>query len=148
MKAKFNKEDIEQISEKILNKSVKTKTNKAVILALSGDLGVGKTTLTQEMAKHLGIKEKIVSPTFVIMKFYNINPNSVYYSNFKKLIHIDAYRLESSDELLKIGWEEIIRDKDNLVIIEWPEKVKKIIKPEVFGIILSHVDEVTRYIEF
>ncbi|MFA6514739.1 MAG: tRNA (adenosine(37)-N6)-threonylcarbamoyltransferase complex ATPase subunit type 1 TsaE [Candidatus Paceibacterota bacterium] len=148
MKAKFNKKEIPKIAQNILDKIVKTKNNKAKILALSGELGAGKTTLTQSFAKHLGVKEKIVSPTFVIMKFYNIGSKSIYYSSFKKLIHIDAYRLESSLELLKIGWEEIIENNDNLIIIEWPEKVKKIIPPTVFNISLSHIDEETRLIEF
>jgi tRNA threonylcarbamoyladenosine biosynthesis protein TsaE len=148
MKIKFNKKDISKISEKILDKSIKTKTNKAMILALSGDLGAGKTTLTQELAKQLGVKDNIVSPTFVIMKIYEIGKDFDKEISFKKLIHIDAYRLESFDELLKIGWEEIIENKDNLVIIEWPEKVKEIIPLRVFNISLNHIDEVTRLIEF
>ena len=148
MKIKFNKKDISKVSEKILDKSIKTKTNKAMILALSGDLGAGKTTLTQEFAKQLGIKENIVSPTFVIMKIYEIRKNFIPEPNFKKLIHIDAYRLESYNELLKIGWEEIIGNKDNLVIIEWPEKVKDIIPLDVFNINLIHINEMTRLIEF
>lgn len=148
MKIKFNKSGISKISEKILDKSIKTKTNKAMILALSGDLGAGKTTLTQELAKQLGIKENIVSPTFVIMKIYDIKKIFISELNFKKLIHIDAYRLESSDELLKIGWEEIVGDKDNIVIIEWPEKVKEIIPFDVLNINLVHIDEKTRLIEF
>jgi tRNA threonylcarbamoyladenosine biosynthesis protein TsaE len=148
MKIKFNEKDISKISEKILDKSIKTKTNKAMIIALSGDLGAGKTTLTQEFAKQLGVKENIVSPTFVIMKIYDIKRLFLPELNFKKLIHIDAYRLESHHELLKIGWKEIIGNKDNLVVIEWPEKVKEIIPFDVFNINLIHIDETTRLIEF
>lgn len=148
MKVKFKKSEIPKISQKIIEKIIKTKKSKAMILALSGDLGAGKTTLTKEIAKQFGIKENIVSPTFVIMKIYNINQSSTYYSHFKKLIHIDAYRLDSSDELLKIGWSEIIDDKNNLVILEWPEKVKEVISPSIFGISLIHIDEETRQIEF
>lgn len=148
MKIKFSKNEIPKISEEIINKILKMDNQKAKIITLSGDLGAGKTTLTQELAREFGIKGNIVSPTFVIMKIYNINLNSKYYSHFKKLIHIDAYRLDSSEELFKIGWKELISDKDNLILIEWPEKVKEVIGNSDFKIMLSHVDNETRLIEF
>lgn len=144
----FNKTEISEISKKILEMVMKSKNNGAKIVALSGDLGSGKTTMTQELARQLGIKENVVSPTFVIMKIYNINSNNIYYLNFKKLIHIDAYRLDSYLELLKIGWQEIIEDKDNLIVIEWPEKIIEIIPKNSIKIILSHIDEEKRGIKF
>src|ERR1035437_464305 len=101
MRIKFNKKETSKISQKILNRILKMKNNKAKVVALSGDLGAGKTTLTQELAKLLGVKENVVSPTFIIMKIYKIN-SSKYNSHFKQLVHIDAYRLESPAELLKI----------------------------------------------
>ena len=124
------------------------KNNKAKVVALSGNLGAGKTTLTQELAKLLGVKENVVSPTFIIMKIYKINSDSLYYSHFKKLIHIDAYRLDSSLELLKIGWSELEGDKDNLILIEWPEKVKKCLGADTCWIKLGHIDDRTRVFEF
>lgn len=148
MKTKFKKEDIPDISHKILNKISKVKSNKAKVIALSGELGSGKTTLTQEIGRTLGIKNKIISPTFVIMKIYNIDKNSIYYSHFKKLIHIDAYRLESSLELLKIGWVDLIEDKDNLIIVEWPEKVENCFDSKSFWVKLGHIDDQTRVFEF
>jgi tRNA threonylcarbamoyladenosine biosynthesis protein TsaE len=149
MKFKFNKKDIPETSKKILDEILNIpNNNKAKIVALSGDLGAGKTTLTQEIAKHLGIKEKIVSPTFVIMKIYDINPKSNYSSRFKRLIHIDAYRLDSHEELLKIGWGEIEKDKDNIIIIEWPERVSKYIPKLSLSVSLSHIDDENRYLEF
>jgi tRNA threonylcarbamoyladenosine biosynthesis protein TsaE len=148
MKIKFHKNKIKEISKKVLDKTVKMKSKKARVLAFSGNLGAGKTTLTQEIAKHLGIKENIISPTFVIMKIYKINPSSKYYFHFKKLVHIDAYRLDSHEELLKIGWEELIVDKDNLIIIEWPERVSECIPKLSLPISLSHIDDENREIEF
>lgn len=148
MKVKFNKKEIPKISKKLLDKIVKTKSKQAKIVAFSGELGAGKTTLTQEIAKHLGIKEKIVSPTFVIMKIYKINQNSDYYSHFKKLIHIDAYRLDSHEELLKIGWDKLIVDRDNLIIIEWPERVLECIPSLSFPVSLFHIDDNNREIKF
>ena len=147
-KIKFSKKEIPEISKKILDKVKKIKNKNARVVAFSGDLGAGKTTMTQEIAKHLGIREKIISPTFVIMKSYKIKPSSEYYSHFKKLIHIDAYRLESAKEFAHIGWEELQSDKDNLIIIEWPEKVIERIPTSALNILLSHIDEENREIQF
>jgi tRNA threonylcarbamoyladenosine biosynthesis protein TsaE len=99
-----------------------TKHQGSTVIGLVGDLGAGKTTFMQAIAKHLGVKDKVRSPTFVIMKKYPLK-NKKY--NF--LFHLDAYRLKDEQELLLLGWEEIINDKKNLVFIEWPENVSKII---------------------
>lgn len=145
---KFNKTDIPKIAKKLLDKIVKIKSKKAKVLAFSGTLGVGKTTLTQEMAKQIGIKNNIVSPTFVIMKFYEVDSSSKFYSSFKRLIHIDAYRLDSSPDLINLGWEKILEDKDNLILIEWPENVKECLDDATYWVKLEHVDDQTRSIEF
>ena len=148
MKVKFDKKEISKISKKFLDKILKMANKKARVVALSGILGAGKTTLTQEIAKQLGIKDNIISPTFVIMKIYKTNPNSQYYSHFKKLIHIDAYRLDLPVELLKIGWQELQDDKDNLIIIEWPENVKEHLSSSTYWVKLEHIDDQTRVFEF
>lgn len=145
----FKKEELEEISEDLIDEAVKRKQkDMASIVALSGDLGAGKTTITQAISKRFGIKGKIISPTFVIMKAYEINKKSKYYASFKKLIHIDAYRLDNEDDLKKIGWESISKNKENLIIIEWPEKVKGLLNKGVFWVKLAHVEEETRSIEF
>ena len=113
---------------------------KATIVGLYGDLGAGKTTFTQSVAKALGVVENIVSPTFVIMKFYELSGQK-----WKKLIHIDAYRLEKSSELTNLGWQEIINNQENLVLIEWPEKVEDIM-PVHTQIHFTHVSDNTRSI--
>lgn len=148
MLIKFNENQKRKISEKILNKVLRIKNKKAKVIALSGELGVGKTTLTKEIGNILEIKNIIVSPTFVIMKIYQIGVGSKYYSNFKKLIHIDAYRLDDSLELLKFGWNKILEDKENLIIIEWPERVMSSIDEETFWVKLKHIDDETRSLEF
>ena len=148
MKVNFNKTEIPEISQKLLDKILKMNNKCAKVVAFSGELGAGKTTLIQELARRLGIKENIISPTFVIMKIYKINPSSIYYSYFKKLIHIDAYRLDSPIELLKIRWHELQSNKDNLIIIEWPEKVREYVSSSVLRVALTHVDDINRFIEF
>ncbi len=96
---------------------------KATVVFLSGDLGSGKTTTTKAIARELGIVEEITSPTFVILKRYEVG-ESVLGGRFTNLIHIDAYRLKSYVELQKIKFEEYLSDEKNLILIEWPEMVE------------------------
>jgi len=97
----------------------------ARVVALSGELGAGKTTFTQAAAKALGVTDTVNSPTFVIQKIYKLPLDSARVENkFSRLIHIDAYRLKSAEELQHLGWSEIVADPANLIIIEWPEHVE------------------------
>jgi tRNA threonylcarbamoyladenosine biosynthesis protein TsaE len=120
----------------------------ATVVGLYGELGAGKTTFTQSVARALGIGETVVSPTFVIEKIYRTVASSEHVaSSFERLIHIDAYRLESGDELLKLGWKEIISDPKNLILIEWPERVADIM-PEHTKVMINHLEnETSREIE-
>ncbi len=140
---KFTHDDIPNVAKAIIAKAKHTGLGSATLIALSGDLGAGKTTLTQEIARQLGVKENVISPTFVIMKKYEVVDDT-----FKYLVHIDAYRLEKDEELIKLGWKEILEDKNNLVIIEWPENVIGCIPDKVCKVRLSHQDEGTRTVEF
>ena len=98
-----------------------SKTLKGVI-ALTGDLGSGKTTFVQGFAQGLRLKEKIISPTFILIRQHKI-PNSK-----KILFHIDLYRLE---DFTQLGLEEIINDPNNIVLIEWGEKIKKFLPKNI-----------------
>ena len=113
----------------------------ATVVALEGDLGAGKTAFTQEAGKILGITENMHSPTFVIEKIYDID-----FNNFRRLIHIDAYRIEEEKELINLGWEEITADPANLIFIEWPERVPGLIPADAKKISLEFIDEATRHI--
>lgn len=100
----------------------------ALVVGLSGHLGAGKTAFTKVVADLLGVKEDVTSPTFVIMKMYKmgesiINESSHVEVPWKRLVHIDAYRLESREELNVLEWSQITADKNNLILIEWPENV-------------------------
>ncbi len=116
--------------------------NKATVLALSGDLGAGKTAFVKALAQRLGIEEHITSPTFVIQKIYNLQPTTN--NGFEKLIHIDAYRLGSGDELAVLGFKDVLNNPKNLIAIEWPELVKEIIPDDAIQLTFTHVDENTR----
>lgn len=118
------------------------KTDEATIVGLYGNLGSGKTTFTQSVARELGIKETVTSPTFVIEKFYEIE-----YKDFARLIHIDAYRLESGRELTTLNFEELVANPNNLIIIEWPENVKEILPENHLKIFCEFVDENSRKFE-
>lgn len=96
------------------------------IVALSGDLGAGKTTFAKACGEVLGVAETIVSPTFVIAKFYEVPDSSGSEEKifpWKQFVHIDAYRLESWSELEKLGFAEVFDDPETLIFIEWPEQV-------------------------
>lgn len=118
------------------------KKDEATLVAFSGELGSGKTTFVQFAAKQFGVSENITSPTFVIMKKFPI-PNS----QFLTLFHIDAYRLESGEELAKLGFEEIVANPNNLIFLEWPENVAEVLPGDYLTIKFSFIDEATRAIE-
>ena len=96
------------------------------IIALEGDLGSGKTTFVQGLASGLGIEEQITSPTFVLIKKHRIK---IQVSGFKfqDFYHIDCYRLQKAWQLQELGFEEIISDPKNIVVIEWAEKIDEIL---------------------
>lgn len=115
--------------------------SKALVVGLSGNLGAGKTAFTKCVAKSLGVNETVTSPTFVIEKIYELKDQK-----FSHLIHIDAYRLNSSKELLNLGWQKIISDPQNIILIEWPEVVSDIM-PEHIQLNLRALEEGKHEIE-
>ncbi len=119
-----------------------TNSKKALVVGLFGDLGSGKTTFVQSVAKAFRVKKNITSPTFVIQKKYQLASNNF----FENLIHIDAYRLENGGGLSNFNWKEIINDSKNIIFIEWPEKVSEILPKDMKKIYFKFIDEQTREI--
>lgn len=112
-------------AQEILRRSLQ---KKAVVLALTGDLGGGKTTFCQGIAKELGIKNKITSPTFSIFKRFEIplqGKRSMTKKNFKNFYHFDCYRLSGLKDINSLGFKEIVLSPENIILLEWAEKVKK-----------------------
>ncbi len=112
------------LAKEVILKPLKIKN--ALVFGLRGELGSGKTKFTQAFAKGLGIKRRLTSPTFVLIKRYKI---STFKSSLKfhHLYHLDCYRLNKPKELLELDFKEIINDSKNILLIEWAEKVKKIL---------------------
>jgi tRNA threonylcarbamoyladenosine biosynthesis protein TsaE len=135
-----SEEETAKIAVEFVQKLV-SKSEGATVLGLYGELGAGKSSFTRALAGELGVKEKIQSPTFVIMKNYTLNA-----SPFTFLVHIDAYRLEKEEELEKLGWKEIITNKTNLVVVEWAERVEKILPKDFVRINFEHVSDNERRI--
>jgi tRNA threonylcarbamoyladenosine biosynthesis protein TsaE len=112
------------------------------VVLLYGDLGAGKTTITKGIADFFEIKKQITSPTFALMNLFEINKNEI-----KKIAHIDTYRLKNENELIEIGAEDYIGEKNTLCVIEWPEKIPNLIKnKKTIEISMVHNDDHSRTI--
>lgn len=134
--------------EKILNnlqdtaqmaKLIATKIQPGQVFAFHGDLGAGKTTLIQLIAKELGVTDPVTSPTFVIQKIYPTNKGF-------QLVHIDCYRFNNSVDANQIGLDEFFNN-DYVCFIEWAEKIKDILPKNTINIKMSYIDENSRQIE-
>lgn len=88
------------------------------ILALEGDLGSGKTTFTQGLAKSLGVKTRVLSPTFTILRQYKISREK-----FKILNHLDCYRIAGASDLESLDITSLLSQPNSLTVIEWPERI-------------------------
>ena len=125
----------------LLSEAIKDQplSNRAFIIALEGDLGSGKTTFIQGLAQGLKVRENILSPTFVIQKDFSLE-----LKNFKNFYHIDAYRLKNPEELLELGFKDLVGNPENIVVIEWANKVKKILPKEILRIKFVSLREISR----
>ena len=114
---------------------------KSGLIALEGELGAGKTAFVQAFVRALGVKTKVKSPTFNIVKKYKIPnvPQFVY--------HIDCYRLRDHRDAVPIGIKEILKEKENFVLIEWPERISKILPKKLTRVHIDHIDKNKRKIK-
>ncbi len=127
-----------QLIAKGLTEKLKPLKIRALVLGFKGELGTGKTTFIQSLGQTLGIKEKILSPTFVIMKKYRLT-NEVANKRFRNFYHIDCYRFNEPKEFLELGFGEIVKNPQNLVVIEWAEKIKKILPAQTIWLEFEHL---------
>ena len=129
-----NTQETKQAAQDLVKKLNEITPQGALVLALQGELGAGKTTFIQGLAQALGIREKILSPTFVIMKHFNILTSK----HFNSLYHLDCYRLSGKSDLAGLGFKEILQDKKSLVVIEWAERAADILPADAVWIKFEH----------
>lgn len=111
-----NEESTRNVGKELWQKYEKYLGQRAIVFALEGEMGAGKTQLTKGLAKAMEIEETIISPTYVLEAEYE-----------KGLVHIDAWRLQQPDELLSMGFGKRIGDK-SVVVIEWADRVADVIR--------------------
>ena len=119
-----------------------TKLGTNNVIALDGSLGAGKTTFVQGLAESLGIKRRVLSPTFVFLRSYKLENQ-----NFAVFHHFDLYRCKRLEEVRSTGLEEILLDKNCLIAIEWPEVAKEILPENAVWLKFKKINENSREIE-
>jgi len=128
------------LAKKILSRRIKRKN--ALVLALVGDLGAGKTTFIQGFLRALGVRKKITSPTFILMKKIQISKSKFQKKsktqNFKNVYHIDCYRIQRAKELLKLGLKEILGNFQNIVLVEWAERIQRALPKSTIWLKFEH----------
>ena len=131
---KVKRDDLGAVASKVLSLLPK-EGGQAALVTLHGDLGAGKTTFVQALGKELGVEATIQSPTYVLMKSYPID-----FGRFRRLVHIDAYRLNEPEEFRTLKPGEFFDDPTALVVLEWPEKVGDLLPTPDLQLNLSSED--------
>lgn len=147
-------------------KNLAPRGESAVVVALYGDLGSGKTSFVQGAAKALGIDATIISPTFVIERVYPVRTNGrkrptsngtskltlqqgleQSHKEFECFIHIDCYRIDASKEIALLGWDEKVANPRNVIFVEWAERIGEILPKDAIRIYFEHEGETARRIK-
>ena len=138
-------EDMEREAQSFID-TLDASTSGATLVTLSGELGAGKTTCTQFVAKALEVSDIVNSPTFVIEKIYGVPEHTKAPKKFQRLVHIDAYRLQNAHDLAALGFDEVMSHPRTLVILEWPENVLGVSEQASAKITLEHLSDDSRQI--
>ena len=128
---------------KALGKKIIQGLSGQTVLCLAGELGGGKTTFAQGVLEFLGAKKPFTSPTFLVMKEYVLPVQRNQF--FDRVYHFDAYRVNAQD-VLALGWKEILSNPRNLLLVEWPERIEKILPSSVLWVNFSWIDRDRRQI--
>src|SRR3989338_10039835 len=110
----------------------------ALCIALIGELGAGKTTFAQGIARALGITRPMPSPTFILMREVALTKEC---EGLRTLYHFDWYRLHRAQDVKKLGWQTIIKDPRNIVVVEWADRFPVLFPSHAFRIHLTHKDK-------
>lgn len=135
-------QETQKLGEKIGNSLIKKRSsNVACVLLLFGELGSGKTTFVQGLAKSLGLPHRIISPTYILIKRYTLKNSS-----FSWFYHIDLYRLHAGADTESLDLPNIFRDPSAIVCVEWPERLEQDFPQRVKRITFAAKDGDTRVI--
>jgi tRNA threonylcarbamoyladenosine biosynthesis protein TsaE len=124
--------DFNPVIVAVLKKAVEH-SESASLVTLTGDLGAGKTTFTGQLAGYLGVTEPVVSPTFGIMKSYEL----LDHPDFDRLVHIDAYRIEDISEVGPLRFTELFQTPRTLICLEWPEQIASVLPKQKVAVTLE-----------
>jgi tRNA threonylcarbamoyladenosine biosynthesis protein TsaE len=139
-----SRKETEALGSKLAGNILKEKPGRtAFVIGLEGDLGSGKTTFLQGFAKGLGIKEKVLSPTFIIFRKFRILRTR---QQFRSFYHVDCYRLKKGKDLLELGFKEIFLNPENIVAIEWSERVQRALPDKILAVSFEFIDAKKRRI--
>lgn len=127
---KETKETAGLLAKRLLKRGSK----RALIIGLQGELGSGKTTFVRGFARGLGIKHRLTSPTFLILRKYQISKPKFHTTFY----HVDAYRIRKPKELEMLGFREILNNPKNIVLVEWADKILKMLPKRTLIIELRH----------
>lgn len=108
------------------------------VVALYGNLGTGKTHFVQGLAQGLGITRRIISPTFVVMRTYEVG--------IKNFYHIDLYRINKPEEVRSLGLLDLIKEGESIIAIEWAEKIAALLPKKCIEIKFEYINENKRKI--
>jgi len=151
-----SEKELEKITDELqkslfMKAALESRTGKeygAIVIGLFGDLGSGKTTFTKYFAEQFGLKAKdVISPTFVIQKRFDISEEDESIHPFKNLYHLDVYRIEDPREIESIGWREITADPQNIILVEWADKIKNLLPEDTIKMFFKSTGENSRNIK-
>lgn len=130
---------------RLFGESIAPEGKHAFVVALEGDLGAGKTTFIKGLARGLGIGRRITSPTFLMARRYPLPSRR---NGFRNFYHVDAYRMKSVRDLETTGVAEALGGGNNIVAIEWANRVKKYLPASAVLVTIKHKKENERIFSF
>lgn len=132
--------ETKKIAKLFAEELLATKTDKkAFVIAFKGDLGAGKTTFIQGLMRGLGVKKRIMSPTFTLLRSYAIKTDS-----FERVHHFDCYRITEAEEMKELKFKDMLNDPKAIILIEWPERIAKLLPRNKVTVALDYGETINK----